>query len=194
MTHLLLGELLASSLLADLVTLIVPTRCTITTIVFPLTTDTFAAPFPFLLHLFVHITATNLVNVHRTVSVHRMVRLVTARTGNGRHLARILRAAHLHITRGAITLRRTLQTAGPHFSSLLLAEVVTRRRTDTVQLLIESIVQAVVRVERRHRILELSGMQTDVLQLEGLLMVQRSQVARQLEVRVRLEDGHDRRG
>lgn len=50
-THFFVGQLFATSLLANLMTFVVTTRCTITAIVFLLTTDAFAATFALLLCL-----------------------------------------------------------------------------------------------------------------------------------------------
>lgn len=53
MTDLFLGEFLASSHLAYLMALVVPARCAIAAVVFPLASDALAASFAFLLSRFI---------------------------------------------------------------------------------------------------------------------------------------------
>lgn len=163
-TDLFLRELLAPPLLADLVALVVPARSTITAIVLPLASDAFAASFPLLLHLLVHVPATNVcVHVYRTVHVH-LVGLETRRAGDGGHLTRILRP-DLHVAGGAVAVDAALQAGGSHFPPLLLAEVVPRRRRQVaVDLLLDAVVQTAVAVlDLGHWVLELSMVQAYIL-------------------------------
>lgn len=168
-TDLFFRQLLAPPLLANLMTLIVPTRGTVTTIIFPLTPDAFTAPLPLLLDLLVDAAAaTTIVRVHRTVRLHLVVALEARRAGDGGHLARAL-GRHLHVAGRAVALRRALQAGGAHFPPLLLPEVVARRGVHgaaPVELLVQPVEEHGVLHHRGHGVLELRVVQPHVLNLQ----------------------------
>lgn len=175
-THLFLSQFLAPPLLTYLMAFIVPTRRTVTTIVLPLTPDTFTAPLSLLLHLFVlHVTAANLMLrsirmrdttawYPRRTGCHAVVFKTGGGTRNGCHLTGI------DVHGSTIALRRAFEAGGANFPTFFFTNVATRGRTAPEFGPVQTVVKATGVVHEG--VLELGGMEALNLLKKKLIGIQ----------------------